>query len=239
MEPSMSEFEDWSFDTADFSGRVRVFPLPDLVMFPHVLQPLHVFEPRYRALFEAALADDRLIAMALLSPGWESDYDGCPPVEPFACLGRIATHQRLDDGRYNLLLQGVRRIKLTAELPPHSLFREAEAELCEDLYPTCGAQQRPQLRRQLLENFKILLPKLPEAHEQLDQLLSSEIPLGMLTDLVAYALDLGLEFKLRLLGEPDVDARARLLLERLAKPLVGPYSSAGKADGFPPDFSLN
>ena len=69
-------------------GVARLFPLPNLVLFPHVLQPLHIFEPRYCDLLEAALADDRLIAMAVLAPGWEKDYEGRPPVHPIACLGR-------------------------------------------------------------------------------------------------------------------------------------------------------
>lgn len=235
----MSEFEDWSFDTADFSGQVRLFPLPDLVMFPHVLQPLHIFEPRYRALFEAALADDKLIAMAVLAPGWQKDYEGRPPLQPFACLGRIATHQRLDDGRYNLLLQGVRRIKIVRELPPNVSYREAEARIYEDLTPAGAAAARPQLRRKLVDGFKQLLPKLPEAHEQLDHLLGSEIPLGMLTDLVAYALDLGLEMKLQLLSEPNVDVRAQMLLDRLDKSGSQPLGKSSKSNPFPPEFSAN
>lgn len=235
----MSECEDLSFDPADFQGKARLFPLPNLVLFPHVLQPLHIFEPRYRALFEAAMADDRLIAMALLAPGWEPDYEGRPAVQPFACLGRIATHQRLEDGRYNLLLQGVRRIELLEELPPTQLFREARAEIREDLYPLGATKARPELRRRLVDRFKQLLPKLPDAHEQLDQLLSSEIPLGMLTDLVAYALDIGLELKQRLLSEIDVDARARVLLERLDKVASEPLGSAGRGNPFPPEFSVN
>lgn len=235
----MSEFENWSFDAAQFCGRVRLFPLPDLVMFPHVLQPLHIFEPRYRELFEAALADDRLIAMAVLAPGWEPDYEGRPTLQPFACLGRIATHQRLDDGRYNFLLQGVRRVRIIRELEHQSSFRVAEARLCEDVYSPQFAQTRPQLRRRLVDSFKQQLPKLPDAHEQLDQLLGSEIPLGMLTDLVSYALELGMELKQQLLGEVDVDARARLLLERLDRLATEPLGSKGGTDPFPPEFSLN
>ena len=74
----MSAFEEYKFTPAEFSGIVRLFPIPNLVMFPHVMQPLHVFEPRYRDLLEDALANDRLIAMAVLEPGWESDYEGQP-----------------------------------------------------------------------------------------------------------------------------------------------------------------
>jgi Lon protease-like protein len=145
----------------------------------------------------------------------------------------------LPDGRYNLLLQGVRRIKLLREMPAKFAFREAEVAICDDVYTPGAAQTRPQLRRRLVESFKQLLPKLPDAHEQLDQLLGSEIQLGMLTDLVAYALDLGLELKQRLRGEVDVDVRAQLLLERLDRLSAEPLGSSGRANPFPPDFSLN
>jgi Lon protease-like protein len=78
----MSASEDLYSQPENFSGKARLFPLPNLVLFPHVLQPLHVFEPRYRQLLEEALADDRLIAMAVLAPGWESDYEGRPALRP-------------------------------------------------------------------------------------------------------------------------------------------------------------
>src|SRR5947208_11484422 len=91
---------------ANFDGRVRLFPLPNLVLFPRVVQPLHVFEPRYRQLMADALDTDRLIAMALLRPGWEADYEKAPPLHPTVCLGRIQQEERLGDGRYNFLLQG-------------------------------------------------------------------------------------------------------------------------------------
>ena len=73
----------------DFRGLARLFPLPNLVLFPSVIQPLHIFEPRYRQLMEDALKDDRLIGMALLRPGYEEDYHNNPPIYPVICLGRI------------------------------------------------------------------------------------------------------------------------------------------------------
>src|SRR3990172_9342939 len=91
----------------EFGGKARLFPLPNLTMFPHVVQPLHIFEPRYREMVEESLATDRLIAMVLLREGWEDDYEGNPPVHAIACLGQILADQRLDDGRYNILLRGL------------------------------------------------------------------------------------------------------------------------------------
>jgi Lon protease-like protein len=84
--------EPLAFSPDQFSGVARVFPLPNLVMFPHVMQALHVFEPRYRALFEEAIEGDRLVALGVLAKGWEGDYEGRPPLRSTACLCRIATH---------------------------------------------------------------------------------------------------------------------------------------------------
>ena len=67
------------FARTTFSGQARLFPLPNLVMYPHVMQPLHIFEPRYREMLEDDAGDDRLIAMAMLAPGWETDYESRPP----------------------------------------------------------------------------------------------------------------------------------------------------------------
>ena len=97
---------------AGFNGTARLFPLTNLVLFPHVVQPLHIFEPRYRQMIRDALAADRLIAMVLLRPGWEEQYEGRPAVHAVACLGRILAEQPLDDGRYNLLLRGLSRVRL-------------------------------------------------------------------------------------------------------------------------------
>src|SRR5438067_9110869 len=97
---------------SDFAGSARLFPLPNLVLFSHVMQPLHVFEPRYRQMTADALAADRLIALALLKPGWEPDYEGRPDLFEVACLGRVVAEQRLEDGRYNILLRGLARIRL-------------------------------------------------------------------------------------------------------------------------------
>ena len=71
----------------DFNGTVRLFPLPDFVLFPHVVTPLHIFEPRYRAMTEAALESDQVIAMALLKSDWD-DYQGQPPMYPVVCIDR-------------------------------------------------------------------------------------------------------------------------------------------------------
>lgn len=233
----MSAPETSSFDPAEFSGQVRLFPLPNVVLFPHAILPLHIFEPRYRELMQAALADDQYITLALLAPGWEGDYEGRPPLLPMACLGRVTTHQRLPDGRYNLLLEGLARVRLLEELPPRHAFREARAEFVPDVYPQAGAAQRAERQRELLDRFRQMLAPVPDLQEPLGKLLGAGLTLGPLTDILAFMLDLGLEFKQSLLAEPDADARAERLLTRLTQ--APPSGAARKRWKYPPDFSAN
>jgi Lon protease-like protein len=227
--------EPLSFSPDQFSGLARVFPLPNLVMFPHVMQALHIFEPRYRAMLEEAIEDDRLIALGVLAPGWEHHYEGRPTLRSTACLCRVATHQRTPEGTYNVLLLGVRRLRLVRELPPKKVYRVVEAELMDDHVPgDVPVEAAAALQQRLLAAFKRAMPKIPDAYEQLDQLLGAQITLGMLADIVAYTLDLDLEWKVRLLAECDVLKRTELLLEAIAtRPAAAPPRR------FPPEFSVN
>jgi len=227
--------EPLAFSPEQFSGLARMFPLPNLVMFPHVMQALHIFEPRYRALFEEAIEDDRLIALGSLAAGWEGDYEGRPPLRPTACLCRIATHQRTPEGTYNVLVLGVRRLKLVRELPPKKLFRVVESEIIDDFEPAAApAGAAAALQQRLLAAFKQAMPRIPNAYEQLDQLLGSQITLGMLADIVSYTIDLDLETKVRLLAECDVFRRTVMLLEAIAA-----RTPPGSSRRFPPEFSAN
>jgi Lon protease-like protein len=235
----MAAFEDSSFSLERFTGLVRLFPLPNLVMFPHVLQPLHVFEPRYREMLQDALADDQLIAMALLSPGWEADYEGRPPISPMACLGRIISHHQLEDGSYNVLLLGIERVRLIRELEPSKSFREAEVQVCEDFYPPEAAAQRAALHRALGKSLLKALPLVPQAREQLDQLMAADLPLGVLADIISYLLDIDLREKESLLAECDVHVRAKKLLLHLKATAGDAAASRQSAVRFPPDFSPN
>jgi Lon protease-like protein len=112
----------------EFSGVARLFPLPNVVLFPFLVQPLHIFEPRYRQMAIDALAGDRLIATALLRPGWEAKYDGKPAVFPVVCLGRIVSDQRLPDGRFNIQLRGLSRARILQEVDNGKRYRSAQVK---------------------------------------------------------------------------------------------------------------
>jgi Lon protease-like protein len=225
------------FDAATFSGVARLFPLPNLVLYPHVMQPLHVFEERYREMVEDALAGDKLIAMAVLEPGWEDEYEGRPPVSQYACLGKIVAHHKLDDGRYNLLLLGVQRVRIVHELDPLRSFRQASVELIEDRYDFKTPAERKELQEKLISAFRKHLPCACQLPEQLEEMLSSHLPLGLLTDLAAYALPLELEVKQQLLAECRVSARAEILLAEVEH--LATAAAANSSRPFPPSFSDN
>jgi uncharacterized protein len=234
----MSTFDDASVSFDNFSGKVRLFPLPNLVLFPHVMQPLHIFEPRYRDLLEDALAGDRLMAMAALAPGWEKDYEGRPAIYPMACLGRITTHYRLADGTYNVLLLGLQRARIAREIDGHRAFREAEVELCEDQYPAGQMARQQSLQQRLHDTLVKVLPHMPEAREQMDQLLAHDVPLGVLSDVISYMLELDVAGKQALLAEADVCRRTELLLAHFSAPSTDVGATPAGA-AFPPKFSPN
>jgi hypothetical protein len=97
------------------SDLLPLFPLPNVVLFPNVFLPLHIFEARYREMIADAVASDRMIGMVLLRPGWERDYEGRPAVYPVGCSGVVTHVERLPDGRYNLVLRGLERFKILEE----------------------------------------------------------------------------------------------------------------------------
>jgi len=107
---------------------VPVFPLPGFVLFPRVVAPLHVFELRYRTMVREALSRDRLIALALLRPGYEADYHGSPAFHSLGCLARFEDVEWLPNDRFDLRVQGVSRMRfgsVVREFPYRSVRAEA------------------------------------------------------------------------------------------------------------------
>lgn len=194
---------------------VRLLPLPNLVVFPEAVQLLHVFEPRYRRLVQDSLHDDRLLATAFLEPGWERDYDDCPSLAPTVCVAEVISDVKLSDGRYNILIRGMRRAQIRHEPATDQSYRSAEVELVDDQLPVENAHQRPHLRRTLMNHFRSLLPVASAVREQFELLLSSQMPLGTLIDIVAFTLQMSAAAKQELLEQLNVDRRASLLMTQL------------------------
>lgn len=94
---------------------IPIFPLPNVVLFPDTYLPLHIFEPRYREMVADASREGSCIGMALFKQGWESQYYGNPPIFPLGCVGRMTHIEPLQDGRSNLILQGLSRYTIQEE----------------------------------------------------------------------------------------------------------------------------
>jgi Lon protease-like protein len=223
---------------ATFSGTAPLFPLPGVALYPQVVQPLHVFEPRYRMLASAALEGERLIAMAVLKPGWEPRYeDKHVPIHPVVCLARIALDQQLPDGRSVLLLRGACRARVLREPDGDLPYRTADLQVLSDVYPHQPAIDRERRRVELRELFCELYPKFG-ASPPLARLLQGELSLGVLCDLLAHALALPADAAFEVLAELNVDARSDLILGQLRERCRKLRAADGQLR-FPPAFSKN
>jgi len=112
--------------------RLAIFPLPNCVLLPGGLLPLHVFEPRYREMTRDCLSGSRVMAIARLRPGLDGNEPGRPAVYPHCGLGRIIASEELPDGRFHILLRGVARVHIAEELHEERLYRQVRAELLDD-----------------------------------------------------------------------------------------------------------
>jgi Lon protease-like protein len=179
-----------------------LFPLPNVVLFPGIPLPLHIFEPRYRQMVADALAGDRRLGMVLLQPGWEADYAGRPPIFPIGCSGVIVHASKLDDGRYNIVLNGVVRVRVIQE--DHALpYRRATVET----WPDGPVGERD---RHALVDLRARLDVLAGKPEAL-----APMPDAEYIHALAHAFDLEPLEKQALLERETLRARAESLIDLL------------------------
>jgi uncharacterized protein len=204
---------------ADFPKQFPIFPLPNVVLFPGTYLPLHIFEPRYRAMTEAALSADEVIGMVLIRPD-EDPMQARARVFAVGCAGRIVESRRLDDGRFHLLLHGARRFKIARELDAKTAYRSVEAELLAD--PGFGeltpdTQRRLTASRAQLEARMLELVRLTAADgaKSLAERMRALDPL-LLANAIAFGLDCPMLEKQTLLECVDPLAQVELLLRVLA-----------------------
>ena len=165
-------------DAEDFTGRAALFPLPNITLFPNVVLPLHVFEPRYRCMVEDVLKNDKYLALALLKDGHEDRYHekDCP-IHQTVCLSRVIADEQPKDGRYYLLTQGLRRARVVREEPTDLPYRIGQLELLHDVYPQTPVIDRNRRQQELINGFRMIFPKL-NIDETLLGSLSDGVPLG-------------------------------------------------------------
>ncbi len=107
--------------------RISIFPLGGALLFPRMHLPLHIFEPRYRALISDAMARDRRVGM--IQPRPVQSGEGVNELFHIGCVGKIAHVEAMDDGRYNIVLEGLARFRVVRELEVSTPFRQIEAEI--------------------------------------------------------------------------------------------------------------
>lgn len=190
---------------------VALFPLPNVVLFPRAVLPLHIFEERYKDMTADALAGQRRIAMALLRPGWEQNYYQRPAIEPVVCVGTILTHEKLPDGKYNFLLQGQTRARIVREQTGRT-YRTV------DLKPIV---ESPTMEIDLLNHRQRLVRWFSEDEpagamsSQFRQLLAGPLNTADIADLVAFNLLDNVSLKQSLLAEADVVQRVERVLQSM------------------------
>ncbi|WP_428263749.1 LON peptidase substrate-binding domain-containing protein [Haliangium sp.] len=202
---------------------VAMFPLPNVVLLPGALLPLHIFEPRYRDMTKDVLAGSGLLAMARLRAG--AGPGRRPAVYPVLGVGRVIASENLDDGRYNLLVQGVLRAELTEELPQAQSYRVVQVRPMPDLDPT-EPELLGAMHRKLITLCDQLSLALDKGGEQLRELARSEESPGGCADLVSSALITELDQRQRLLETVDPGERLALAIQHVGRLLTefGPHS---------------
>jgi Lon protease-like protein len=188
-----------------------LFPLPTVVLFPNVFLPLHIFEPRYRQMVDDSLAGDRIIGMVLLQPGHEDSYEGTPPIYPTGCSGLITHAERLDDGRYNLILRGLEKFAIHNEEMP-AVGRLYRSAVITPIDETVRAGDRDELRQ---ERHKLQSLLTPLFNGGFDRRLPESMPDEDLVNALAQYLEFEPLEKLALLERHGPLERCRSMVELL------------------------
>jgi uncharacterized protein len=194
---------------------IPLFPLPNVVLFPNVFLPLHIFESRYRDMVADALAEDRIIGMVLLRPGWEDGYEGRPAIYPVGCAGLITHAERLGDGRFNIVLQGLEKFRVLDEDDSHP-YRLARVESIEELAANGADRDEMRLARRRLETLLVPQPRGRGAEPKVPASMADED----LVNALAQYLELEPVEKQALLERDGLLSRCRSLIELLEMKVI-------------------
>ncbi len=201
---------------------IPIFPLPNVVLFPNVFLPLHIFEPRYRAMVGDALRGDRIIGMVLLQPGCDASGEGRPPVFPIGCAGVITHAEPLNDGRFNIVLRGLERFRITGE-DGGGTYRMAQIDALPEMTPE---DHRGELRRHRNRLEALLAVAIERAGAE--PRFPPAVPDEDLVNALAQYIELDPLERQALLEREGVLARCRALIELLEMRTISPRSAWGK-----------
>ena len=196
---------------------VPVFPLPNVVLFPHAVVPLHIFELRYRTMVRDALAGERMIALALLKPGWEGEYLASPAFHELGCLARLEAVEWLPDGCYDLKLLGLSRVRLGAPVREYP-YRAVRVELLPEAPYTEDDPVVRSERRALLDLYRRLVGRPERQAEGAGP--GDDLPFVSLVNGVCMVAPLEAEERLGLLALDSVVERGHRACELAARRLL-------------------
>ncbi|MBI1784460.1 LON peptidase substrate-binding domain-containing protein [Candidatus Sumerlaeota bacterium] len=193
---------------------IPIFPLPNVTFFPQTILPLHIFEQRYRAMTSSCLAGDRLLGVALLREGWQKDYFGHPVIFKTFGVGKIVDHELLNDGRYNIVVQGLHRVKLVEE-HENSPFRVGRVAVLRDERIDHLRAEVTQVQKDLSEACRRLAHAIPKLRSTIQSCWSAHPHPGVIADLVASALVIDPYDRQSILEETDPLRRMKLALVQI------------------------
>jgi Lon protease-like protein len=223
MHVSPSTGSGGTLDPVPIPNVIPLFPLPNLVFFPRTYIPLHIFELRYRDMVRAAADSHRMVGMVLLKEGWEADYEGDPAVFPMGCVGRMINVQLLPDGRFNILLQGLRRFGIEHEIGTES-YRQARIVLKDLSQPDTALPV--EVRKELIKIVGGFMRNKEDA-SALSALLRQPIHDDVLVQNLSFSLDFTPLEKQFLLESESLLQQARRLLDLLQFKLHEQHEKTG------------
>lgn len=206
---------------------VPVFPLPRVVFFPGTVLPLHIFEQRYREMMRDCVSQGHgLMAVTLLKPGFEENYEGRPPIETICGLGRLEQHEELPDGRFNLVLRGIARVKVEEHPPSDQPYRRAHATYLD------GKRNNERCPRDaittLLSTAALVATSVRRVHPDFSLGAHADDAPHQIADTLADRLVADPEIRQSLLEILDVHERVRALTSHVAG-LLGQSHAAGSS----------
>jgi Lon protease-like protein len=193
--------------------KLPIFPLPNVVFFPGMLLPLQVFEPRYLELMEHCIAGSKTLAVPLLKPGFEDDYEGSPPIYEVFGAGVISGHRRQADGRMTVVLRGIERLRLCEELAPDQNFRLLRAERVLEKHRDLDLAEEMVVLSSLLNQLSAARPQASIILSQIEEV-AEDTP--ELVDLLSAYVVGDVTLRQQLLEELDVATRFARLTQIVA-----------------------
>ncbi len=216
-------------------AKLPLFPLPNVILFPDAILPLHIFEPRYKLMVEEAILGRKQIGMVLLKKGWEDKYFENPAIYEVGGVGEIVDQERLQDGRFNILLKGVSRFAVSKIVQPKP-YQQARVSLMEDRIEDVSESESEKTKKRLGEAAAAIMEYFVYNKMKLNRVpVEFAAPLPTVVDTLSYFLAIDPYEKQPILEEIHVGRRAALLYEKMVELLMlkKTFKEAGNSPGDP------